>query len=161
MEISNQPQITATNSTGGTNATAGKASTTGTTTTRAISSTTGTPDNQRGQLSVQDFLQIMAAEMKNQNPMGSESGGGSKTDYITQLAQFTTLEQMNNMAEGINQLNMLSQTALIGKQVTVHGEAQDVSGIVEKVKFFNAQVYLQVEGKDYPIGNLLEVEEEK
>ena len=126
--------------------------------------TAGTPearDNQRGHLSVQDFLQIMAAEMKNQNPMGSEGGGGSKTDYISQLAQFTTLDQMTVMSEGINQLNMLSQTALIGKQVRVHGNAMDVSGIVEKVKFYNSQVYLQVEGKDYPIGNLLEVEEVK
>ena len=158
MEISNQQPITAAKGTTGTTGTTGTERTTASTATRG---TTGTPDNQRGHLSVQDFLQIMAAEMKNQNPMGSESGGGSKTDYITQLAQFTTLEQMNNMAEGINQLNMLSQTALIGKQVTVHGETQDISGIVEKVKFFNAQVYLQVEGKDYPIGNLLEVEEEK
>jgi flagellar basal-body rod modification protein FlgD len=155
MDISNQYPMTpstGTSATSGTTTTAGAA---------AARNMTGAQDNQRSQLSVQDFLQIMAAEMKNQNPMGSESGGGSKTDYITQLAQFTTLDQMNSMAEGINQLNMLSQTALIGKQVKVHGDTEDVSGIVEKVKFYNAQVYLQVEGKDYPIGNLLEVEEER
>ena len=145
MEINSQHQnLTATAGTSGTTA-----------------GTPGARDNQRGHLSVQDFLQIMAAEMKNQNPMGSEGGGGSKTDYISQLAQFTTLDQMTVMSEGINQLNMLSQTALIGKQVRVHGNAMDVSGIVEKVKFYNSQVYLQVEGKDYPIGNLLEVEEVK
>jgi flagellar basal-body rod modification protein FlgD len=153
MDISNQYPMTPSTGTSasGTTLTAGT----------AARKMTSAQDNQRSQLSVQDFLQIMAAEMKNQNPMGSESGGGSKTDYITQLAQFTTLDQMNSMAEGINQLNMLSQTALIGKQVTVHGDTEDVSGIVEKVKFYNAQVYLQVEGKDYPIGNLLEVEEER
>ena len=145
MEINSQHQnLTATAGTSGTTA-----------------GTPGARDSQRGHLSVQDFLQIMAAEMKNQNPMGSEGGGGSKTDYISQLAQFTTLDQMTVMSEGINQLNMLSQTALIGKQVRVHGNAMDVSGIVEKVKFYNSQVYLQVEGKDYPIGNLLEVEEVK
>ncbi len=140
MEINNQAQITATTGTRG---------------------TARNREDQRSHLSVQDFLQIMAAEMKNQNPIGGESGGGSKTDYISQLAQFTTLDQMNSMAEGIKQLNMLSQTALIGKQVRVHGDTQDVSGIVEKVKFYNSQVYLQVLGKDYPIGNLLEVEEVK
>jgi len=149
MEINQQVRMTAASGTSGTRETSGTAG------------AAGVRGSERSHLSVQDFLQIMAAEMKNQNPMGSESGGGSNTDYISQLAQFTTLDQMTAMSEGIKQLNMLSQTALIGKQVRVHGETQDVSGIVEKVKFYNSQVYLQVEGKDYPIGNLLEVEEVK
>lgn len=113
----------------------------------------------QSQLSVDDFLKIMAAEIQNQNPSGESSGGGSKTDYLTQLAQFTTLEQMNKISDGISQLNLLSQTALIGKMVRIYGPEQDTRGIVEKVKFFNNQAYLQVGGTDYPIGLLMEVEE--
>lgn len=112
----------------------------------------------QSQLSVDDFLKIMAAEIQNQNPTGDSSGGGSKTDYLTQLAQFTTLEQMNKISDGISQLNLLSQTALIGKAVKIYGPQQDTRGIVEKVKFFNNQAYLQVKGTDYPIGLLMEVE---
>lgn len=109
-------------------------------------------------LSVQDFLKIMAAEISNQNPMGGESGGGgSKTDYLTQLAQFTTLDQMTSMAEGINQLKMLNQVTLIGNQVTVYNPEKNVEGVIEKVKFYNAEVYIQIHGKDYPIGLLMEV----
>lgn len=121
---------------------------------------TGAPEaKKQSQLSVDDFLKIMAAEIQNQNPTGESSGGGSKTDYLTQLAQFTTLEQMNKISDGISQLNLLSQTALIGKMVKIYGPEQDTRGIVEKVKFFNNQAYLQVDGADHPIGLLLEVEE--
>lgn len=123
-----------------------------------------TTKKDNAKLSVQDFLKIMAAEISNQNPMGGESGGGgSKTDYLTQLAQFTTLDQMTSMAEGINQLKMLNQVTLIGKQVTVYNPEKNVEGVIEKVKFYNAEVYIQINGKDYPIGLLMEVanQEEK
>lgn len=121
---------------------------------------TGAVDTKKqSQLSVDDFLKIMAAEIQNQNPTGESSGGGSKTDYLTQLAQFTTLEQMNKISDGISQLNLLSQMALIGKMVKIYGPEQDTRGVVEKVKFFNNQAYLQVGGTDYPIGLLMEVEE--
>ena len=56
--------------------------------------------NKRNTLSLDDFLQIMAAEISNQNPMGSD-GGGSKTDYISQMAQFTTLDQLAQITENI------------------------------------------------------------
>lgn len=115
----------------------------------------------KNQLSVDDFLRIMAAEISNQNPLdgGSGGGGGSNTDYLTQLAQFTTLEQMTEINEGISQLNMISQTALIGKEVTLYGKDGDIEGIVESVKFHNNQTYLQVGGEDYPLGLLIKVEE--
>lgn len=113
----------------------------------------------QSQLSVDDFLKIMAAEIQNQNPTGGSEGGGSKTDYLTQLAQFTTLEQISEITEGMNQLNMLSQTALIGKTVKIYGEDTDLSGVVDRVKFYNSQTYIQVDGNDYPIGLLMEVEE--
>ena len=119
---------------------------------------TDTTKKDNAKLSVQDFLKIMAAEISNQNPMGGESGGGgSKTDYLTQLAQFTTLDQMTSMAEGINQLKMLNQVTLIGKQVTVYNPEKNVEGVIEKVKFYNAEVFIQIDGKDYPIGLLMEV----
>lgn len=111
-------------------------------------------------LSVDAFLQIMAAEIKNQNPMGGESGGGSKTDYLSQMAQFTMLDQLNTMTDSINQLNMLNQVSLIGKRVTVYDGGENINGVVERVKFYNSNVILQVDNKDYPIGLLMEVSDE-
>ena len=112
---------------------------------------------QKSSLSINDFLKIMAAEIQNQNPMGGDSGGGSKTDYLSQLAQFTMLEQMNTITDGINQINMLNQVSLIGKEVTIFNGGDNVKGVVEKVKFANSSVILQVNGKDYPIGLMMDV----
>lgn len=126
----------------------------------AIGQSSTNTTKSKSSLSIDDFLQIMAAEISNQNPMGGESGGGSKTDYLSQMAQFTMLEQMNTMTDGINQLNMLNQVSLIGKEVTIYDGGENIKGIVEKVKFQNSTVILQVNNKDYPIGLLMDVSNE-
>lgn len=115
----------------------------------------------KSSLSVDDFLQIMAAEIKNQNPLGGESGGGgSKTDYLSQMAQFTMLDQITTMTESINQLNMLNQVSLIGKNVKIFDGFENINGVVERVKFYNSEVLLQVNNQDYPIGLLMEVSDD-
>lgn len=114
-------------------------------------------------LDVNDFLRIMAAEISNQNPFGGE-GGGSNTDYISQLAQFTTLEQLSTITESISLMTMMGQQqysfSLIGKPVIVRGEDGDVSGVVEKVKFQNGFAILVIDGKEYGMGQLVEVSNE-
>ena len=109
-------------------------------------------------LAVDDFLKIMVAEIQNQSPTGDSSG--SKTDYLSQLAQFTMLDQMTALADSLNQMNMLNQVSLIGKKVTIYNGGENVNGIVDKVKFYNSQVYLQVNNKDYEIGLLMEISDD-
>ena len=119
----------------------------------------GTQDKEsRSSLAVDDFLQIMAAEIQNQSPTGDSSG--SKADYLSQLAQFTMLDQMTALADNLNQMNMLNQVSLIGKKVTIYNGGENVNGIVDKVKFYNSQVYLQVNNKDYEIGLLMEISDD-
>lgn len=114
------------------------------------------------ELSVNDFLQIMAAEMKNVTPFDSGgSGGGSKTDYLSQMAQFTMLEQMGEITESLNVLSMMNQQqysiGLIGKEVTVMDEGKHLSGIVEKVKFQDGYAVLLVNNKTYKLGALVDI----
>ena len=114
------------------------------------------------QLSVNDFLQIMAAEIRNQSPFGGgEGGGGSNTSYLTQMAQFTTLEQLGGIAESINVLALMNQQqytfGLIGKEVTVMDGDDKITGIVEKVKFQNGYAVIQVNDKNYTLGAIIEV----
>jgi flagellar basal-body rod modification protein FlgD len=122
--------------------------------------TTNTTEINKKSLSIDDFLKIMAAEIKNQNASGGDSEGGSKTDYLTQMAQFTMLEQLTQIYESINQVNMLNQARLVGKEVKIYSEEGDIVGVVDKVKFANNNVYLQINDKDYPIGLLIEVSSE-
>ncbi len=105
------------------------------------------------------FLKIMAAEISNQSFMGGDSG--SKTDYISQLAQFTTLEQMGLITDNLNTLNYMGHQqyafSLIGKQVTLADGEGNITGIVEKVKLQNGLAIIQVNDKDYYLGSVIEV----
>lgn len=112
------------------------------------------------ELDVSDFLQIMAAELSNQSVMGGGDGGGSKTDYLSQLAQFTILEQMNTMTESIEQLAYVNQQNqafnLVGSEVTyLDKDAKEQVGVVDKVNFTADGTILIIDGKKYPIGLVL------
>lgn len=91
------------------------------------------------------FLQILVAQMANQDPLSPTSD----TEFIAQMAQFSSLEQMQNM-------NASMQTQMtysyLGKDVAsnfiVDGDGnlyrQDVLGVVEAVVKRGGKDYLQV-----------------
>jgi flagellar basal-body rod modification protein FlgD len=108
----------------------------------------------RMSLSTEDFLKIMAAELKYQSPTGESS---SSTDFMSQLSQYTMLDKITELTENIIQMNMLNQVSLIGKEVSVWGGEEVITGIVERVKFQNQNVLLQVNGQDYEAKMLLNV----
>lgn len=66
-----------------------------------------------GELSKDAFLQILAAELTNQDPL---SGGKDGTEYVAQMAQFANLEQMTNMNTS---MNFSGASGLIGKTVMI------------------------------------------
>lgn len=66
-----------------------------------------------GELSKDAFLQILAAELTNQDPL---SGGKDGTEYVAQMAQFANLEQMTNMNASTK---FSGATGLIGKTVMI------------------------------------------
>lgn len=116
--------------------------------------------DKKNSLSVDDFLKIMAAEIKNQSPMGGD-GGGSKTDYISQLAQFTSLEQLTKLSDNISILTLMGQQqysfSLIGKEVTVLDDEGPIKGVVDKVKFQDGIALIQVNNNYYYLGSVIEV----
>lgn len=120
-------------------------------------------EKKNSELSVDDFLKILAAEISNQSITGSEGSGGSKTDYMTQLTQLTTLEQMNDIGSTLNTLNFMNQHqyafSLIGKEVKlIDPETEEqLVGTVDKVKFEAGFAVLEVEGKNYFLGSVIEV----
>ena len=72
-----------------------------------------------------DFLQLMITKLQHQDPLSPMEDA----DFIAQLAQFSSLEQMSNISDGIeasNQwsflqmqsLNNVMASGLIGKEVT-------------------------------------------
>lgn len=71
-----------------------------------------------------DFLQLMITKLRYQDPLNPMED----SDFVAQLAQFSTLEQMNNIADGIaisnewgflqmQSINNTMATGLIGKDI--------------------------------------------
>lgn len=111
-------------------------------------------------IDMNDFLKILAATMSNPS-MGSESGGQG-TDYISQLVQFTTLEQIEQLSTNLENTMFMTQQQqamnMIDKEVTLVNEAgETITGKVERVKFIGGIPTIKVSGKDYMMGQIVEL----
>ncbi|MER2110885.1 MAG: flagellar hook assembly protein [Carnobacterium sp.] len=121
-------------------------------------------EKKNNELATEDFLQIMAASIKMPSMPGESgsSGGGGETDYLAQLAQFNTLDQLTTVSETLNLNVLMTQQqqalSLLNKEVKVAGaESGFISGTVDKVKFDQGYATIQVGGKDYALNAILEV----
>ncbi len=98
------------------------------------------------------FLQLLVAQMKYQDPLQPTSN----TEYISQYAQFSQVEQMNNMAASMD-LQRASQ--LVGKEVYMkttgsNGETKYVQGKVDYVVYENNKAFLSINESLYSIDDL-------
>src|SRR5688572_342949 len=100
-----------------------------TSSTTASTSTTGTSSSEVGAaagMGKDDFMKLLIAQLKNQDPLKPMDD----KEFITQLAQFSSLEASEKMTKQMEELTgsqMLVQAAtLIGKQVTAKLENGDV-----------------------------------
>ena len=66
-----------------------------------------TASSQSPQASQSVFLQLLVAQLKNQDPANPADG----TQFVTQLAQFTTLEQTTQSRSDLDQILKAMQTA--------------------------------------------------
>jgi flagellar basal-body rod modification protein FlgD len=124
-------------------------STTASTSTTATSSKTGSELGAAAGMGKDDFMKLLIAQLKNQDPMKPMED----KEFITQLAQFSSLEAMEKMTQQMEDLTgsqMLVQAAtLIGKQVTAKLENGDVvSGTISQVKMISGQPTAVVNGRE-------------
>ncbi len=110
-----------------------------------------------GDLGKDEFLQLLVCQMKNQDPLEPEKD----TDFIAQLAQFSALEQMQNL----NDTALNSQAfGLVGKYVllnteSTNGNVTEISGVVDYITMKNGEAQLSVNGQLYPLDSLVEVKD--
>ena len=99
------------------------------------------------------FMQLLVAQMQNQDPLEP----ASDTEFISQLAQFSSLEQMENLNTAMANQNAFG---LVGKNVIINpgasdGKAKDsVAGYVQYVEIKDGKAYLAVNDVTYSIDDL-------
>ncbi|WP_036372156.1 flagellar hook capping FlgD N-terminal domain-containing protein [Neomoorella thermoacetica] len=119
--------------------------------TAATTGTTSTVPNKG--LGKDDFLKLLAAQLQNQDPLNPVSN----TDFIAQMAQFSVLEQMNNLYESFNEALMLQAVGLIGKEVTTRINDQTLTGTVSKVNWSPEGIILTVGEQQVSLKDVQEV----
>jgi flagellar basal-body rod modification protein FlgD len=102
-----------------------------------------------GDLGKDDFLKLFVAQLQHQDPMNPMSD----SDFMGQMASFSTLEQVSNLAAA-NQQMAAAQTSssaigLIGRTVSYVDENDVIhTGVVEKVTTAGGMPSLTVAGVD-------------
>lgn len=98
-----------------------------------------------------DFLKLIVEQMKNQDFNNTTDNN----EFIAQMAQFSSLEAMQNLT---NYSNLSYGTSLVGKYVTVKtGDEDYVTGLVDCVAVDGGKYSLVINGKEYPSSGVVEV----
>lgn len=115
------------------------------------------------QLNIQDFIRIFTAQLSYQDPMKPMDN----TEFLSQMAQFTGLEQSRLTNEKldalISTLSLSQSVGLIGRTVDVLIGASTVSGQVTQLSFVDGQPRFAVRQSsgavipDLPLSQILAV----
>ncbi|MDR1030050.1 MAG: flagellar hook assembly protein FlgD [Treponema sp.] len=115
--------------------------------------------NPQQNLGKDDFLKILIAQLSYQDPTAPMED----KEFIAQMAQFSTLDQMTSMATDFSRLATLvsgsEATSALGKSVEVAVGDQVVSGTVKAVTREKVPEIL-VNGSYYPWDQVIKVFEE-
>ncbi len=103
-------------------------------------------------------MKMLLVQIRNQNPLEPTSN----IDFISQLAQFSTLEAMQNMQATLKEQalssNLSSGAALIGREIKILGpEGEDLFGIVDGLEQLDDKVYLRVGETLVKMSQVLEI----
>ena len=118
-----------------------------------------------------DFLKLLITELKYQDPLEPMKD----KEFISQMATFSSLEQMQNLNIGFQKLAtnitdnliptllMQQSSYLIGHQVKYldpeadNGQGQILEGIVSSVVFKNGTPYCVINNKEIALNNLTQI----
>jgi flagellar basal-body rod modification protein FlgD len=118
---------------------------------------TGKTNTDNSNLTMDDFFQLMVAQLKNQDMYNTTDN----TEFIAQMAQFSMVQALADLSE----LSMTSYgVSLIGKEATIakvadDGTVKSIKGIVDSVNFYNGSTQVVVDGKSYALSSVMSVKE--
>ncbi|HWQ62504.1 MAG TPA: flagellar hook capping FlgD N-terminal domain-containing protein [Negativicutes bacterium] len=125
-------------------------SSTSTTSTASTSSTTS-----NSSLDFEDWINLLATELQYQDP----SDPVNSTEYVAQMAELSSLSQMENIYSAINNVEAYS---MIGKSVTYQttdssGDTSQATGTVDSVVLSGGNTYLSIGGTKVSLDSVVSV----
>jgi len=118
------------------------------------------------------FMKILIAQMANQDPTNPMKD----TEFVAQMAQFSSLEQTMNLANAFekfaasqNQSQLIQYNSFVGKEIRWHevsdkkGEddkpiINEGTGVIQSIKYIDGSViFTMADGKELSPGNISEV----
>lgn len=113
---------------------------------------TNTDSSSNSSIDFQSFLELLAAELKYQDPQDPVSS----TEYVSQMASFTSLNQLQSITNSVDASQAYS---LIGKSVTYgttdsSGATTYATGTVDSVTLKNGVPYLNIGSTQVELGSV-------
>ncbi|NLJ73554.1 MAG: flagellar hook assembly protein FlgD [Firmicutes bacterium] len=124
------------------------------------------PENKRdpGELGKDQFLQLLTTQLRYQDPINPVND----QEFIAQLAQFSSLEQMQNLNTNISEMMLAQQkltalgqaTQMIGQEVELAtSDGERLYGRVTGVQFKNGWPQIIVNGALYDFSEVVSIME--
>jgi len=121
-------------------------------------SSKSTSNRKTGELGKDDFLSLLITQLRYQDPINPTDD----KEFIGQMAQFSSLEQMQNMNSGFSSLKAMN---LVGKYVTAtiedasSSQLKTIDGEVTAVRLAKDKTYVVVKDQEIPVEQVNEVTE--
>jgi flagellar basal-body rod modification protein FlgD len=100
-------------------------------------------------LAADDFMKLLTTQLTSQDPMNPMKD----TEFISQMANFTSLEQMRTLSKSFDTFTsdqkMSAAPAFLGRNVTVKDATGDVTGLVDSITLKNGKPAIVINGKSY------------
>lgn len=128
-----------------------------------------TDKQDNGALGKDAFLKILITQLQNQDPTSPMDD----KEFISQMAQFSSLEQMQNMTKAMENLlesqqqsQLMNYSTFVGKEVKWHEITDEVdadnkpiynegTGAIQELKFVDGEaVFVLADGKEIKPGNI-------
>ncbi|HMM21563.1 MAG TPA: flagellar hook assembly protein FlgD [Selenomonadales bacterium] len=116
-------------------------------------STNNTTNKDKGSLGKDDFLKLLVTQLRYQDPMNPMDN----TEFVAQMAQFSSLEQMQNMN---TTMAKYQATSLIGKNIVwSSGDGQLFTGDVSGVYISNGVTQVVVGDQAIDLDKIIAIKE--
>jgi len=111
-------------------------------------------------MGMEDFLQLLTTQIANQDPLEPMKD----TEFISQMANVASLENQQKFTQSFTQFaesqSEVAAQAYLGRKVTIETDSGErKSSVAEAVeRSDDGQITVTVDGKAYPIANIVRVE---